>query len=30
MGSSKTLTGLRLWNYNEVNFPGRGVKTAGI
>ena len=30
MGSSQTLTGLRLWNYNEVNFPGRGVKTAGI
>jgi hypothetical protein len=32
LGSSKTISGFHLWNYNEINgtFVGRGVKTAGI
>lgn len=31
LGAAQTLTGFRLWNYNEEGgFRGRGVKTAGI
>ena len=30
LGAEQTVAGFRLWNYNEVNFPGRGVKTADI
>ncbi|MCX6879975.1 MAG: hypothetical protein NTW21_40170 [Verrucomicrobia bacterium] len=31
LGSSQTLTGFRLWNYNEGgSWSGRGVKDAGI
>jgi len=30
LGSVQTLSGIRLWNYNEANFPTRGIKTAGV
>ena len=30
LGAEQTVAGFRLWNYNEVNFPGRGVKSADI
>jgi hypothetical protein len=30
LGSVQKIYGFHLWNYNEVNMPGRGVKTAGV
>ncbi len=30
LGAEQRVAGFRLWNYNEVNLPGRGVKTADI
>lgn len=30
LGAEQTVAGFRLWNYNEVSYPGRGVKTADI
>jgi hypothetical protein len=30
LGSVQTLSGFHLWNYNEVNFTRRGVRTAAV
>jgi autotransporter-associated beta strand protein len=30
LGAEQTVAGFRLWNYNEVNLSGRGVKSADI
>ena len=30
LGSVRKISGFHLWNYNEVNHAGRGVKTAGV
>ena len=30
LGSVQTLAGFHLWNYNEVNLPGRSIKNATV